>query len=65
MGTSISELANLTEREKRYRMYERMHEAHSNGHVKDYGWVRDQDFKLALFDKWGMLAYADSNPFLG
>lgn len=62
MKTSINELEYLDERAKKYRIYERMEEMHLSFAI---GRDADQNLHDALADKWGMLAYADSNIFMG
>lgn len=55
MGTSIKELQTLTDREIYYRVAER---------IEDWA-CKQGDYKEALIQKWQMLTYSDSNPFLG
>lgn len=56
MTTSINEVNVMTESEKRYRIYERCWEMHSNGQWINGVWVPIQNFDFVLQDKWGMLA---------
>lgn len=51
MNTSINEVNNMTDSEKRYRIYERMEEMY----------LSNMDYKQALASKWAMLANQGGN----
>lgn len=60
MSTSIGELNNMTDSEKRYRVWERLEEFHAG----DNRWphVVGNQWPSVLKDKWGMLAETGGNP---